>query len=138
MLSWQNIWQNSQIATGIKQKLVNQEEALYVGISGIYLSFSNIWKSCNEAINIRPCNLRATLPERYFRFQWNYKQLWVEARNNMSNCKIYFPLHSETILRFWKHFHSMVLSLDRYYCKKIVSYNFGQSFWLRCLSAFKK
>ena len=47
-----------------KGKLAKQE-----GVLGglIYLSFSNIWKPCHGAINIRQRNLRKAL-ERYFRF----------------------------------------------------------------------
>ena len=43
-----------------------------------------------------PPKLRTTLEE-YFRFQWNCKQLWIEARNSVENCEIYFPIFSETI-----------------------------------------
>ena len=33
----QNIWSSSQIATGVEEKLANQEEALHGGISRIFL-----------------------------------------------------------------------------------------------------
>ena len=64
------------------------------GISPIYLSSSNKWK---------PRNLRTAL-EKYFRFQWNCKQLRIEARNSMANSEIYFPIFSETIHTILKIF----------------------------------
>ena len=50
-----------------------------------------------------PPKLRTTLEE-YFRFQWNCKQLWIEARNSMANSEIYFPIFSETIHTILKIF----------------------------------
>ena len=55
--------------------------------------------------------LRTAL-ERYFRFHCNCKQLLVEARNSMPNCEIYFSIFSETIIKIWKYFHSMVLEVQ--------------------------
>ena len=98
----------------------------------IYLSSSNKWKPCHGAINSRPRNLRMAL-EKYFRFQWNCKQLRVEARNSMANSGIYFPIFSETI-QFWKYFHSMILGrLGKGYCKKIGCSNFWPKFLARLL-----
>ena len=96
MLSWQNILSNRQIAADIEEKWGNQGEVLRREISPIYLSSSNKWKPCHGAINSRPRNLRTAL-EKYFRFQWNSKQLRIEARNSMENSEIYFPIFSETI-----------------------------------------
>ena len=100
VLSWRNIYSSNQFATDIKEKIANQEEALRGGISRIYFTFPNIWKSCHGAINSWPLKLRTTL-ENLFWFNWNYNQVWLEARNNMSNCEIYFPLFSEinTVLK---------------------------------------
>ena len=96
------------------KKIANREKTLCGGISRIYLSFSNIWKPCHGAINIRLRNLRTAL-EKYFRFYWNCKQLRVEARNRMSNSEIYFPVFSETIHTILKIFtlHSLRKSRKR-------------------------
>ena len=56
--------------------------------------------------------LRTAL-ERYFRFHWNCKQLWVEARNSMPNYEIYFPIFSETIYTSLKIFSQHVLRKRR-------------------------
>ena len=90
LLSWQNNLSNRQIAADIKEKWANQ------GISPIYLSSSNKWKRCHGAINSRPRNLRTAL-EKFFRFQWNCKQLRIEARNSMANSEVCFSIFSETI-----------------------------------------
>ena len=103
LLSWQNILSNRQIAADIEEKEANQGEILRWGISPIYLSSSNKWKPCHGAINSRPRNLRTAL-EKYFRFQWNCKQLRIEARNSMANSEIYFPIFSETIHTILKIF----------------------------------
>ena len=100
-LSWQNILSNRQIAADIEEKWANQGEVLRRGISPIYLSSSNKWKPCHGAINSRPRNLRAA-PEKWF--QWNCKQLRIEARNSMTNSEIYFPIFSETIHTILKIF----------------------------------
>ena len=55
---------NRQIAADKEEELANQGEVLRGGISRIYLSLLNKWKPCHR----------------------NCKQLWVEARNSMSNC----------------------------------------------------
>ena len=118
LLSWQNNLSNRQIAADIEEKWANQGEVLPRGISPIYLSSSNIWKPCQGAINSRPRNLRTAL-EKYFWFQWNSKELRIEARNSMANSEIYFPIFSETIHTIWKYFHNMILGmLDKGYCKK--------------------
>ena len=136
LLSWQNILSNRQIAADIEEKWANQGEVLRWGISPIYLSSSNKWKPCHGAINSRPRNLRMAL-EKYFRFQWNCKQLWIEARNSMENSEISFPIFSETIPTILKYFHSMILErLGKSYCKKYGVRIFGRNFWLNCLSAF--
>ena len=103
LLSWQNILSNRQIAADVEEKWPNQWEVLRRGISPIYLSSSNKWKPCHRAINSRPRNLTAVL-EKYFRFQWNCKQLRIEARNSMANSDIYFPIFSETINTILKIF----------------------------------
>ena len=103
LLSWQNILSNRQIAADIEEKWANQGEVLRRGISPIYLSSSNKWKPCHGAINSRSRNLRTAL-EKYFRFQWNCKQLRIEARNSMANSEIYFPIFSETIHTILKIF----------------------------------
>ena len=96
LLSWQNILSNRQIAADIEEKWANQGEVLRRGISLIYLFSSNKLKPCHGTINSRPRNLRTAL-EKYFRFQWNCKQLRIEARNSMEKTEIYFPNFSETI-----------------------------------------
>ena len=103
LLSWQNILSNRQIAADIEEKWANQGEVLRRGISPIYLSSSNKWKPCHGAINSRPRNLRTAL-EKYFRFQWNCKQLRIEARNRMANSGFYFSIFSETIHTILKIF----------------------------------
>ena len=103
LLSWQNILSNRQTAADIEEKWANQGEVLRRGISPIYLSSSNKWKPCHGAINSRPRNLRTAL-EKYFRFQWNYQQLRIEARNIMANSDIYLPIFSETIHTILKLF----------------------------------
>ena len=103
LLPWQNILSNRQIAADIEEKFANQREVLRRGISPIYLSPSNKWKPCHGAINSRPRNLRTAL-EKYFRFQWNCKQLRIEARDSRANSEIYFPILSETIHTILKIF----------------------------------
>ena len=103
LLSSQVILSNRQIAADIEEKWVNQGDVLRRGISPIYRSSSNKWKPCHGAINSRSRNLRAAL-EKYFRFQWNCKQLRIEARNSMANSEIYFPIFSETIHTILKIF----------------------------------
>ena len=73
MLSWKNILNSRQIPADLEEKLANQGEVLRGGISRIYLSLSNKWKSCHGAINSWPRNLGTAL-EKYFRFQGNCKQ----------------------------------------------------------------
>ena len=103
LLSWQNILSNRQIAADIEEKWANQGEVLRRGISPIYLSSSNKWKPCHGAINCRSHNLRTAL-EKYFRFQWNCKQLRIEARKSMANSQICFPIFSEIIHTILKIF----------------------------------
>ena len=103
LLSWQIILNNRQISADVEEKLANQGEILCGGISRIYLSLSKKWKPCQGATNSRPRNLRTAL-EKYFRFQWNYKQLRIEARNRMANCEIYFQVFPETIYTTLKIF----------------------------------
>ena len=67
VLSWQNIWNNRQIATDIEEILANQEEVLRGGMCRICLSLSNKWKPCQGAINSRQRNLR-TAQEKAFDF----------------------------------------------------------------------
>ena len=105
MLSWQNILGSRQIVADTEEKLANQGEVLrtHRGISHIHLSLSSKWKPFYGAINSWPYNLQTTL-KKYFRFQWNCKQLRVEARNIMSHCEVYFPTFSETIHTIMKIF----------------------------------
>ena len=118
LLSWQNILSNRQIAADIEEKWANQGEVLRRGISPIYLSSSNKWKPCHGAINSRPRNLRTAL-EKYFRFQWNCKQLRIEERNSMANSNIYFQFSLKLYIQFWKYFHNMILGrLGKGYCKR--------------------
>ena len=117
LLSWQNILSNRQIAADIEEKWANQGEVLRRGISPIYLSSSNKWKPCHGAINSRPRNLRTAL-EKYFRFQWNCKQLRIKARKSMENSEIYFPIFSETIHTISKIFSQHdPRRLGKGYCK---------------------
>ena len=53
LLSWQNILSNRQIAADIEKKLANQREVLPRGISPIYVSSSNRWKTSHGTINSR-------------------------------------------------------------------------------------
>ena len=103
LLSWRNILSNRQIAVDIEEKWANEGEVLRGDISPIYLSSSNKWTPCYRATNSRPRNLRTTL-EKYFLFQWNCKQLRIEARNSMANSEIYFPIFSETMHTILKIF----------------------------------
>ena len=91
-LSWQNILSNRQIAADIEEKWASPSSR----ISPNYLSSSNKWKPCHGIINSWPRNLRTAL-EKYFRFQWNCKQLRIETKNSMANSEIYFPIFSETM-----------------------------------------
>ena len=86
-----------------RKKMSHQGEVLRRGISPIYFSSSNKWKPCHGAINSRPRNLRTAL-EKYVRFQWNCKQLQIEARNSMANAGICFPIFSETLRTILKIF----------------------------------
>ena len=79
VLSWQNILSNRQIAAGIEEKWANQGKSPS-SRNQSYLPFLIKWKPCHGAINSRSRNLRTAL-EKYFRFQWNCKQLQIEARN---------------------------------------------------------
>ena len=72
-------------------------------VSRIHLSLSSKWEPCHGLINSWPCNIQTRL-KKHFRFNWNFKQLRVEARNSMSNCEIYFPIFSETIHTILKIF----------------------------------
>ena len=103
LLSWKNTLSNRQISADIEEKWANQGEVPRRGISPIYLSSSNKWKPCHGAINSRPRNLR-TAPEKYFRFQWNCKQLRIEARNSVANSEKYFSIFPETIHTILKIF----------------------------------
>ena len=119
LLSWKNILSNRQIAADIEEKWANQGEVLRRGISPIYLSSSNKWKPCHGAINSRPRNLRTVL-EKYFRFQWNCKQLYGLKRGTVWQILRFISQVSlKLYLQFWKYFHSMILGrLGRGYCKK--------------------
>ena len=86
-----------------RKKWASQGEVLRRKISPIYFFWSNKWKPCHGAINSRPCNLRKAL-EKYFRFQWNCKQLRIETWNSMENSEIYFPIFSDTIHAILKIF----------------------------------
>ena len=106
LLSWQNILINRQITADIEEKWANQGEALRRGISLIYLSSSNKWKPCHGAINSRPCNLRTAL-EKYFRFQWNCRQLRIDVPTHivLLNCIVHLNTvnriaHNWTITSF--------------------------------------
>ena len=103
LLSWQNILSNRKIAADRKEKWANQGEFLHGGISPIYLSSLNKWKPCHGAISSRPRNLRTAL-EKYFWFQWNCKQLRIEARNSLANSGFYFQTFPETIHTILKIF----------------------------------
>ena len=83
-----------------REKMSQSRIVLRRGISSIYPSSSNKWKPCHGAINSPSRNLRMAL-EKYFRFQWNCKQLRIEARNSMVNAEIYFPIFSDTILKLF-------------------------------------
>ena len=61
---------SSQIVTDIKAKFANQEGNLRGGISRIYLSFSNIWEPCHEAINIRHVT-----SERHWKGTFNFTEI---------------------------------------------------------------
>ena len=89
----------------------NQGEVLRRGINPVYLSSSDEWKPCHGAINSWPCNLRTAL-EKYFRFQWNCKQLRIEARNSMANSEIFFSIFSETI-------HTILKIYSQYDLRKV-------------------
>ena len=64
------------------------------------------WKPCHGAINSLSRNLRTAL-EKYFRFDWNCKQLRVEARSSISNCEICFPIFSETLHNYTYNFENI-------------------------------
>ena len=133
LLSWQNILSNRQIAADIEEKWANQGDVLRRGISPIYLSSSNKWKPCHGAINSRSRNLRAAL-EKYFRFQWNCKQLRIEVRNSMANSEIFSQFSLKLYIQLWKYFHRMILGrLSKGYCKKIGCSNFWPNFLARLL-----
>ena len=102
LLSWQNILSNRQIAADVEEKWP-QREFLRGGINLIYLSSSSKWKLYHGAINSWPRNLRAALGK-YFRFQWNCKQLRIEVRNRIANSEFYFPIFSKTIHTILKIF----------------------------------
>ena len=95
-------FEQQQTAADVQEKLANQGEALHGGISHIYVSLWNKWKSCQGAIDSRLCNLRTTL-KKHFQFQWNCKQLWIEARNSMAYSDN-FTIFSEAIHTIMKIF----------------------------------
>ena len=86
MLSWQNIWNSRHFAADIEKKLTNQREVFRPGISCTNLSLSE--KTVSHVIS--EWHWKST-------FDFNCKQLLVEARNSMSNYETYFPLFSETV-----------------------------------------
>ena len=115
VLPWQNILSNRQVAANIEEKWANQGEVLRWGINPIYFSSSNKSKPCHGAINSRPRNLRTAL-QKYFRFQWNCKQLRIEARQIL---RFISQFSLKLYIQFWKYFHSMILGrLGKGYCKK--------------------
>ena len=106
-------FEQQAIAADIEEKLANHRDIIRGGISCIYFSLANKWKPCHGAITSRPRNLRMAL-EKYFRFQGICKQLWIEARNSMANCDIYFPIFSGTIYTILKIFSQHDLRKFRY------------------------
>ena len=66
LLSWQEVFNNRQIAADIEEKLPKQGKVFRGRISRIYLSLSNKWKPCDGAINSWLRNL-PTAQEKYFR-----------------------------------------------------------------------
>ena len=102
MLSWQNICNSIQIALDIKEKLVNQKEALRGGISRIYPSFQTNGNHITEL-----STFGQVISERHWKGTFdftNYKQLRAEVRNSMPNFEIYSPLFSEGIHTILKIF----------------------------------
>ena len=93
---WAEYFEQHKIAADIEEKSTNEGEVIRGGISRIYLSLSNKLKPCHRPINSRPSNLRTAL-EKYIWFQWNCKQLQIEARNSMANWQMYFPICSDTV-----------------------------------------
>ena len=96
LFSWENILSNRQIAADITRRKLSQSRRSPSSRNQSYLPFLIKWKPCHGAMNSRSRNLRTAL-EKYFRFQWNCKQLRIEARKSMANSEIYFPIFSETI-----------------------------------------
>ena len=131
MLSWQNILSKRQIAADLKEKWANQGDVLRGGISPIYLSSSNKWKPCLGTIKSRPRNLREAM-EKYFQFQWNCKQLRIEARNSMANSEFFFfPVFSKTIHTILKISPQLDLRKVRW---RLLQQNIGcQNFWPKFL-----
>ena len=97
MLSWQNILNSRQIATGIEETQVNQGEVLRGEESVVFtFPYQTNGNHATELSTVGHVILRTAL-KRYFRFPRNCKQLRVEASNSMPNWEIYFPIFSETI-----------------------------------------
>ena len=81
LLSWQNIWNSSQIATDIKENLANQEDISGAEVSCIYPSVSNICTVNSRFSSRQILLLRSS--------KWDtYCSLWGKNRNNHNLCII--------------------------------------------------
>ena len=62
-------FEQQQTAADVQEKLANQGEALHGGISHIYVSLWNKWKSCQGAIDSRLCT------ERHSKSTFNFSEI---------------------------------------------------------------
>ena len=100
------------------KKIANREKTLCGGISRIYLSFSNIWKPCHGAINIRLRNLRTAL-KNTFDFTEIVNNYELKRGTGCQILRFTSQFSLKLYIQFWKYLHCIVLgSQGRDYCKK--------------------
>ena len=77
------------------------------------------------------------LPERYFRFHWNFKSPQLDEGKCISNCEIYFLFFSKITHIISKYFHIIDLfSVGSDCYEKIGCYRFWPKLLSRSLKAF--
>ena len=107
-----------QILADIKEKSANQGEDLRGGISRVFLSLSNKWKPCDEAINSQPHNLKTALKSSY-NITEIVNNYGLKRETACQIVGIISQFSQKLYIQFWKYFHCRVLgSAGRGYCKK--------------------
>ena len=93
-------FEQQQTAADVQEKLANQGEALHGGISHICFLMKQMETMSR---NHRQSTMYRTTLKKHFQFQWNCKQLWIEARNSMAYSDN-FKIFSEAIHTIMKIF----------------------------------